>query len=291
MRPACPAPRRPDPPSPKRAVHTQDSWQKSASEASSTVAGRAECRRRCPGRSATLRQRAGRRLRDLVFHCLSDSRRGPVALHTPATWPLRRIARVVPGDSLGPRHSCRGRRSPVRGRHPGACAQQRRLDADTRRRGHGPPPRPRGAPANGPTARKRWPGMRTGHPRRSAGPLPLDWSDRHYARAATGRLPLTAVERERLGDDADRFPLFGQSVRRSGSRVAVTGRPHRPSLTLCKGADRPARFSQPSGVVRDRRCRRGGVEHMRRSAQQLSPRTDLRHFLTTETPCRLASLP
>ncbi|WP_237533386.1 hypothetical protein [Streptomyces sp. SID685] len=40
-------------------------------------------------------------------------------------------------------------------------------------------------------------------------PVPLDWSDRHYARAATGRLPLTAVERERLGDDADRFPLFG----------------------------------------------------------------------------------
>ncbi|GCB43411.1 hypothetical protein SNL152K_696 [Streptomyces sp. NL15-2K] len=39
-------------------------------------------------------------------------------------------------------------------------------------------------------------------------PVPLDWSDEHYARAATGRAPLTDAERLALGADADRFPLF-----------------------------------------------------------------------------------
>ncbi|WP_121745425.1 maleylpyruvate isomerase family mycothiol-dependent enzyme [Streptomyces sp. E2N166] len=40
-------------------------------------------------------------------------------------------------------------------------------------------------------------------------PVPLDWSDEHYARAATGRTPLTESERNALGPDADRVPLFG----------------------------------------------------------------------------------
>lgn len=39
--------------------------------------------------------------------------------------------------------------------------------------------------------------------------VPLDWSDRHYALAGTGRAELTPDERTRLGTDADRFPLFG----------------------------------------------------------------------------------
>lgn len=39
-------------------------------------------------------------------------------------------------------------------------------------------------------------------------PVPLDWSDEHYARAATGPTPLTDRERLVLGADADRFPLF-----------------------------------------------------------------------------------
>lgn len=39
-------------------------------------------------------------------------------------------------------------------------------------------------------------------------PVPLDRSDEHYARAATGRTPLTDAERLALGADADRFPLF-----------------------------------------------------------------------------------
>jgi uncharacterized protein (TIGR03083 family) len=39
-------------------------------------------------------------------------------------------------------------------------------------------------------------------------PVPLAWSDEHYARAATGRAGLTADERQALGADANRFPLF-----------------------------------------------------------------------------------
>ncbi|AKZ59899.1 hypothetical protein SAM23877_6854 [Streptomyces ambofaciens ATCC 23877] len=39
-------------------------------------------------------------------------------------------------------------------------------------------------------------------------PVPLAWDDEHYARAATGRVPLTDTERDALGPDADRLPLF-----------------------------------------------------------------------------------
>lgn len=39
-------------------------------------------------------------------------------------------------------------------------------------------------------------------------PVPLPWDDAHYARAATGRTPLTNEERDVLGADAERFPLF-----------------------------------------------------------------------------------
>ncbi len=37
----------------------------------------------------------------------------------------------------------------------------------------------------------------------------LDWDGVHYARTGTGRLPLSADERSRLGPLAERFPLFG----------------------------------------------------------------------------------
>jgi hypothetical protein len=40
-------------------------------------------------------------------------------------------------------------------------------------------------------------------------PVPVAWSDEHYARAATGRVPLSEPERHSLGPDAARFPLFG----------------------------------------------------------------------------------
>ena len=39
-------------------------------------------------------------------------------------------------------------------------------------------------------------------------PVPIDWDDATYARKATGRVPLTAVELQRLGALAARFPLF-----------------------------------------------------------------------------------
>ena len=39
--------------------------------------------------------------------------------------------------------------------------------------------------------------------------VPVGWDDEHYARAATGRVPLTEAERQTLGADAARFPLFG----------------------------------------------------------------------------------
>jgi hypothetical protein len=40
-------------------------------------------------------------------------------------------------------------------------------------------------------------------------PVPLAWDDAAYARAGTGRAPLSAEERAALGPLADRFPLFG----------------------------------------------------------------------------------
>ncbi|MEU0781312.1 hypothetical protein ABZ341_06955 [Streptomyces sp. NPDC006173] len=39
--------------------------------------------------------------------------------------------------------------------------------------------------------------------------VPLAWDDEYYARAATGRVPLTEAERQALGTDAARLPLFG----------------------------------------------------------------------------------
>ena len=38
---------------------------------------------------------------------------------------------------------------------------------------------------------------------------PADWDDAAYALKGTGRLPLTAADRQALGPAADRFPLFG----------------------------------------------------------------------------------
>ncbi|MDN3357955.1 maleylpyruvate isomerase N-terminal domain-containing protein [Actinomadura sp. DC4] len=40
-------------------------------------------------------------------------------------------------------------------------------------------------------------------------PLPLSWDDVAYARAGTGRTPLSAADRTALGPLAGRFPLFG----------------------------------------------------------------------------------
>jgi len=40
-------------------------------------------------------------------------------------------------------------------------------------------------------------------------PEPVGWDDVRYALAATGRVELTALEREQLGADAERLPLLG----------------------------------------------------------------------------------
>lgn len=40
-------------------------------------------------------------------------------------------------------------------------------------------------------------------------PAPASWSDEYYARVATGRVPLSDTDRNRLGTNARRFPLFG----------------------------------------------------------------------------------
>jgi len=40
-------------------------------------------------------------------------------------------------------------------------------------------------------------------------PLPTDWDDATAARRGTGREPLSADDRARLGSTAAAFPLFG----------------------------------------------------------------------------------
>ena len=39
-------------------------------------------------------------------------------------------------------------------------------------------------------------------------PAPAQWAGAHYARIATGGTPMSHIEREQLGADAARFPLF-----------------------------------------------------------------------------------
>ncbi|MDQ3901325.1 MAG: hypothetical protein M3319_13130 [Actinomycetota bacterium] len=39
-------------------------------------------------------------------------------------------------------------------------------------------------------------------------PAPAQWAGAHYARIATGGTPMSQIEREQLGADAARFPLF-----------------------------------------------------------------------------------
>ncbi|MEV0849345.1 maleylpyruvate isomerase N-terminal domain-containing protein [Streptomyces sp. NPDC049954] len=184
-------------------------------------------------------------VRDLVFHCLADAQRGLVALHTPAAGPADRDAVSywadwrpgTVGAANGRRHVrvCAGmfrEFAPLRelyletaaatvtaagGAGPDGLvgtqghvlragdlletltveATVHHLDLVT----HLP-----GAP--GPSAaglarvRETLDGL-LGHP------VPVEWSDERYARAATGRTPLAPAERELLGSDAERFPLFG----------------------------------------------------------------------------------
>ncbi|MYR45852.1 hypothetical protein GTW67_28300 [Streptomyces sp. SID5910] len=183
-------------------------------------------------------------VRDLVFHLLGDAQRALVALHTPAVEQPDRNAvtywRDWAPDPVGAAHGRRWNR--VAGSMFLDFAQLKEsyletaeatataaATADPRRpvrtQGHvltagdllttlgveatvhhldltvsladAPGPSPAGLAA----VRATLDGL-LGHP------VPSAWSDEHYARAATGRTGLTDDERQALGPDADRFPLF-----------------------------------------------------------------------------------
>ncbi|MFG2127382.1 maleylpyruvate isomerase N-terminal domain-containing protein [Streptomyces sp. NPDC048751] len=183
-------------------------------------------------------------VRDLLFHLVGDAQRALVALHTPASGPADRDAVTYWQDwRPNPAGAANGRRynrvaasmfldfGQLRGLyletasaavHAAAAA---RADALVATQGHvltagdlistltveaavhhldlvvalptapGPPPTALAV-------------VRTTLDGLLGRPLPVDWSDEHYARAGTGRLPLTEPDRQALGADADRFPLF-----------------------------------------------------------------------------------
>jgi Mycothiol maleylpyruvate isomerase N-terminal domain. len=185
-------------------------------------------------------------VRDLVFHCLADALRGLVALHTPTAGPADRDA-VTYWGGLAAGHDGCGERATLypggasmflefeqlRGLYLATAtatviaaersdpqqfvstqghvltagdlmatlaveATVHHLDLVAHLPAAVQPPEAAGLAC----VRVTLDGL-LGHP------IPVDWSDQHYARAATGRLPLTAAEKHGLGTDADRFPLFG----------------------------------------------------------------------------------
>ncbi|PJE93925.1 hypothetical protein CUT44_31605 [Streptomyces carminius] len=184
-------------------------------------------------------------VRDLVLHCLGDARRGLVALHTPAGrepdrdavtyWELwrpgaaggsagRAVPRVIAGlfaefaelrdlyleTSAAVLHAAdradTGEPVATQGHVLTAGDLVRTLAVEATVHHLDLIVSLPGAP--GPS------GEGLGEVRRTLDgllgrPVPLGWDDAHYARAATGRAPLTETERERLGADAGRFPLFG----------------------------------------------------------------------------------
>ncbi|MFF7047639.1 maleylpyruvate isomerase N-terminal domain-containing protein [Streptomyces griseorubiginosus] len=183
-------------------------------------------------------------VRDLVFHCTGDAQRALVALHTPAPGPPDRDAVTYWRDwAPDPVGAANGRRwsrvsagmfldfRQLRDLYLETAAATVRAAADTPAQlrvctqGHvltaadlvttlaveatihhldlvtdlpdAPGPAPEGLAA----VRATLDGL-------LGRPLPLDWSDEHYARTATGRAPLTDADRRALAADADRFPLF-----------------------------------------------------------------------------------
>lgn len=184
-------------------------------------------------------------VRDLVFHCLSDAQRGLVALHTPADGPADRDAVTywqgwLP-DTVGAANGRRWTRvsasmfldfGQLRDLYleTAAATVRAAADADPARlvatQGHTLTsgdlittlaveatvhhldltvelPSAQGPSAAGLGA------VRTALDGILGRPVPVDWSDERYARAATGRAPLTDAERRLLGADAERLPLFG----------------------------------------------------------------------------------
>lgn len=187
---------------------------------------------------------AGWAVRDLVFHCLSDAQRGLVALHTPdgrtpdrdavtywEDWrpdPLgaangRRFTRVVASMFLHIDQLCElYSRTAAAVVHAAACAAP---DQPVATQGHvlhagdlirtlaveatihhldlvvSLPDAPGPSTEGLREARRTLDGL-LGHP------VPVPWDDAQYARVATGRTPLSDTDRDRLGADAARFPLF-----------------------------------------------------------------------------------
>ncbi|MGW3328857.1 maleylpyruvate isomerase N-terminal domain-containing protein [Streptomyces virginiae] len=184
-------------------------------------------------------------VRDLLFHCLMDCQRGLVALHTPTPGPVDRDAVTYWSDwRPGNEGAANGRRwarvsagmflhfHQLRGLYLETAAAT--LNAATATdpgllvstQGHtltagdlmrtltveatvhhldltaSLPQAPRPSSPGLACVRTTLDGL-------LGRPLPLDWSDEHYARAATGRLPLTDTEKRALGPDAASFPLFG----------------------------------------------------------------------------------
>ncbi|MBC2868215.1 maleylpyruvate isomerase N-terminal domain-containing protein [Streptomyces mexicanus] len=184
-------------------------------------------------------------VRDLVFHCLADAQRGLVALHTPASGPVTRDAVTYWQDwqpgTVGAAHGRRwarvgasmflefsqlqelyletaaaavvaaeaadaGRRVTTQGQVLTAGDLMTTLAVEATLH-HldmlaGLPTAPAPSKAGLAAVRDTLDGL-LGHP------VAADWSDEHYARVATGRVPLTESERTVLGADADRLPLFG----------------------------------------------------------------------------------
>ncbi|MEU3845305.1 maleylpyruvate isomerase N-terminal domain-containing protein [Streptomyces sp. NPDC028635] len=182
--------------------------------------------------------------RDLVFHCLSDAQRALVALHTPVSAPPDRDAvtywHAWAPDPVGAAHGRRWARvsasmfldfGQLRELYletaaatvtAGAAADPARAVCT---QGHvltagdllitlaveatvhhldltvSLPGAARPAPEGLAAVRATLDGL-------LGRPVPLDWSDEHYARAATGRAPLTREERRALGSDAERLPLL-----------------------------------------------------------------------------------
>lgn len=178
-------------------------------------------------------------VRDLVAHCLGDAQRALVALHTPADRsPDRDGATYWTDWAPDPVGAAAGRRyvrvlasmflelDALRGLYLETSAAVVRAasaaqpDAVVATQGHALRvddllrtlaveatvhhlDLPGGAPSPGGLAE-----VRRTLDQLLRRPVPVDWSDVEYARAATGRRTLTAAERELLGADAGRFPLF-----------------------------------------------------------------------------------
>ncbi|MFF0187573.1 maleylpyruvate isomerase N-terminal domain-containing protein [Streptomyces sp. NPDC005244] len=184
-------------------------------------------------------------VRDLVFHCLADAQRGLVALHTPSGGPADRDAVTYwqdwRPDSVGAANGRRWARvsasmflhfDQLRDLYleTAAGTVTAAAEADPERhvatQGHvltagdlmttlaveatihhlDLTTRLPAAPGPSPSALSSVRSTLDGLLGRA---VPLAWNDEYYARAATGRVPLTEAERQALGTDAARLPLFG----------------------------------------------------------------------------------